>query len=264
MVTPSLIRLLARGDEVAIEQGRLVLLPASGRQAPSEWLKTHERNLITQAASLAGIAAFEYLSYSVGQYGRSRAGGVTLQFRCINTGQPLFAIFNVDTRRARTTKHGKAGASLPPGQFRVGKRSAFYHFWTSTGLPVRRLSDFHDYMGKLGSLIFTGTASKGERLDAATLQPLDLPASELTALIQTFRPDKLPTPTRQDPDNCPTNLPDKESAEAQQRRRIQTDATTGAGKYGNTVIRKYGDTGNRLTPKDQSVDDWLADYAEGG
>jgi len=259
MSTPSLLRLLARGDEVAVEKGRLIISPASGLHAPAEWLELHERNLIAQAARLAEVSAFEYLSYSVGQYGPSRAGGVTLQFHCINTAQPLFAIFNADTKRARSTRHGKKGTPLPAGQFRVGKRSAFYRFWASTGLPIRRLSDFHDYMGNLESLIFTGTPSKGERLDASTLHPLVISSHELTTLVRSAMADNNPTNHRQTPDTNPTRFPDKESPSSQQPRHIQPISTTGIINCGKTVIRERGRTGNPTPPQEQTVDEWLAD-----
>lgn len=260
MSTPSLLRLLARGDEVAVEKGRLIISPASGLHAPAEWLALHERNLIAQAARLAEVSAFEYLSYSVGQYGPSRAGGVTLQFQCINTAQPLFAIFNADTKRARSTRHGKAGSPLPAEQFRVGRRSAFYRFWTSTGLPIRRLSDFHDYMGNLGSLIFTGSPSKGERLDASTLHPLAISSGELTTLVRSAMTDNNPTDHRQTPDTNPTRFPDKELPNSLQSRHIQPISTTGLINCGKTVIRQRGRAGRTIIPEEQSIDEWLDDY----
>lgn len=260
MSTPSLLRLLARGDEVAVEKGRLIISPASGLHAPAEWLELHERNLIAQAARLAEVSAFEYLSYSVGQYGPSRAGGVTLQFQCINTAQPLFAIFNADTKRARSTQHGKAGSPLPAGQFRVGKRSGFYQFWISTGLPVRRLSDFHDYMGNLGSLVLTGSPSKGERLDASTLHPLAISTGELATLARSAMADNNPTNHRQTPDNNPTRFPDKESPSSHQPRHIQPVSTTGKINYGNAVTREDGKTVTIIPPEKQTVDEWLSRY----
>ena len=260
MSTPSLLRLLARGDEVAVEKGRLIISPASGLHAPAEWLALHERNLIAQAARLAEVPSFEYLSYSVGQYGTSRAGGVTLQFQCINTAQSLFAIFNADTKRARSTQHGKAGSPLPAGQFRVGKRSAFYQFWISTGLPVRRLSDFHVYMGNLGSLVLTGSPSKGQRLDASTLHPLAISSRDLATLARSEMTDNNPTHHRQTPDTNPTRFPDKESPSSQQPRYIQPISTTGIINCGKTVIRERGRTGNPIPPEEQTVDEWLMEY----
>jgi hypothetical protein len=240
----TLTQLLARGDAVAVEQGRLTLTPASGRPVPAEWLSTHSHALIAQAASITGTTALQYIGYSVGNYGPTRAGGITLQFCCLVTGEERFVIFNAHTKRARTSKSGKAGDPLPKGQFRVGKRSGFYHFWESTKLPVRRLSDFHDYMGNLSGLVFTGQ-SNGERLNVATLCPLDLPATALQALGAEHIPDKHPTTSRQAPDKAPTRFPDKKTQQSQQSQQpqdIQPNSATGAPNYGNKVIREYGYT----------------------
>lgn len=261
---PTLTQLLTRGDAVAVEQGRLTLTPASGRPVPADWLAAHSTDLIAQAASITEVTALEYTGYSVGHYGPKLAGGVTLQFRCLTTGQELFAIFNASTKRTRTTRHGCKGDPLPPGQFRVGKRSAFYHFWQSTGLAVHRLSDFHDYMGKLRSLTFTGSLSKGERLDVTTLRPLTISGKAMTALVGPNLPDNSPTRSRQRPDKAPTSIPDKETQQRQQPRGIQPNPTTGKPNHGNTVIREYGYTGKPSLPEEQSVDDWLSDYESAG
>lgn len=261
---PTLTQLLARGDAVAVEQGRLTLTPASGRPVPADWLAAHSTNLITQAASMAEVTALEYTGYSLGHYSPKLAGGVTLQFRCLASGQELFAIFNVYTARARNTGKGRAGDPLPSGKFRVGERSGFLRFWRSTGLPVRRLSDFHDYMGKLRGLTFTGTLSKGEKLDAKTLQPLTISGETMRALVGPSLPDNSPTRSRQRPDKAPTSIPDKEIQQRQQPRGIQPNPTTGEPNHGNKVIREYGYTGKPSSPLEQSVDDWLADYEGAG
>ena len=257
---PTLTQLLTRGDALAVEKGRLTLTPASGRPVPADWLSAHSTDLIAQAASITEVTALEYTGYSVGHYGPKLAGGVTLQFRCLTTGQELFAIFNASTKRTRTTRHGCKGNPLPPGQFRVGKRSAFYHFWQSTGLAAHRLSDFHDYMGKLRSLTFTGSLSKGERLDATTLRPLTISARAMRALVERNLPNTPPTSSRQRPNKTPTSIPDKKTQQRQQPQGVQLKSTTGEPNHGNKVIREHGYTGKPTPPEEQSVDDWLADY----
>lgn len=257
---PTLTQLLTRGDAVAVEQGRLTLTPASGRPVPADWLAAHSTDLIAQAASITDVTALEYTGYSVGHYGPKLAGGVTLQFYCLTTGQELFAIFNASTKRTRTTRYGSKGDPLPPGQFRVGKRSAFYHFWQSTGLAVHRLSDFHDYMGKLRRLTFTGSLSKGERLDATTLRPLTISAGAMRALVERNLPDTPPTSSRQRPNKAPTSIPDKKTQQRWQTQGVQLKSTTGEPNHGNKVTREYGYTGKPSPPEEQSVDDWLADY----
>lgn len=248
--------LLARGDAVAVKRGRLSIVAASGKAIPVRWLAVHERRIIAEAASMAGVMALAYQGYSVGNYGPKRAGGVTLQFHCLVTGQEVFAIFNASTKRARTTAYGESGSPLPVGQFRVGKNSGFYKFWESAGLPHRqRRSDFHDYMGRLAEVVFTGNLANGERLNASTLQPLNI---DFTA----NQPDNFPTSARQLPDTAPTSMPDKKLPQRKQTRGMQGDSATGANRCGNTVIREYGDTGKPVSPDSQSVDEWLADYED--
>lgn len=243
-----LAKLRARGNLVAVDNGRLVVTPASGRPVPREWLERYGRRLLIEAATEANLLALEYLGFSVGNYGDHRRGGVTLQFRSLATGQELYTIFNVNTRRHRTTKHGKAGDPLPKGRFSVGKRSAFYHFWQSTGFSARRLSEFHDCMGKLAGLTYTASIESGERLDAKTLRPL--------ALIV---PGNGPTLSRQAPDNAPAQFPDKETSQRPQRCGFPSERTTGLQKCGNTVTRECGYTGSPVPPQLQTVEEWLAD-----
>lgn len=249
--------LLARGDVVAVNHGRLTITPNSGKPVPAGWLANNTRSLIAEAAGKAGVLALEYLSYSTGNYGPKRLTGITLQFCCLATGESHYAIFNANTKRSRNTKSGKAGDPLPKGQFRVGKNSAFVAFWKSTGLPFHRLSDFHDYMGNLGNLIFTAEKHDGERLEATTLRPLNVPWERLAIQIH---PDNFPTPSRQAPDKIPTRLPDKETPESQQPSGIQPIPTTGQERCGKTVTRDYGYTGRPVSPDLQSTDEWLDDY----
>lgn len=247
---PLLGKLLARGDKVAITNGQLCITAASGRPVPPKWLDDHCQLLLAEVAHASNTLALAYQGYSTGNYGQHRAGGVTLQFCCLTTGQPLYAIFNAETRRKRTTSSGKAGEPLPASHFSVGERSEFYRFWKSTGLSYNRLSDFHDYMGKLRGLIYTATITEGERLNASTLQALTL-----------ILPDKAPTTSRQAPDTSPTRFPDKETRQTQTLRDLQPKPTTGAGNHGKTVIRNHGHTESIIPPEEQTNEQWLAEYS---
>lgn len=254
MPTPLLGRLLGRSDRVAITQGRLSITPATGRPVPSIWLEQHGAALIAEAAHKGNVMALQYVDYSTGSYIvdktiQRRADGVTLQFCCMASGTMLCAIFNASLRRERNTKHGKKGTPLPANHFRVGKRSNFYRFWQSTGLPMNRTSDFHDYMGNLRGLIYTASIKDGERLDTSTLRPLTL-----------ILPDKAPTTPRHAPDNAPTRFPYKQTQQMQSARSTQPFPTTGPRNHGNTVIRECGYTGSPTPPELQTNDEWLSDY----
>ncbi|MGH1448106.1 MAG: hypothetical protein ACRBBM_01600 [Pseudomonadaceae bacterium] len=258
------IQLLNRGDGVYIERGRLVIQPASGKAAPLEWMTEHAPRIHREILAEVGLDAYEYVTYTTGHYGKARFAGITLQFVSVLTGRPAYAIFNADLTRQRTTAKGKAGAPLPRGQFRVGKRSHFYKFWLNAGIRLpKRLGAFHDYMGKLRGVLFTAHL-RGERIDAGSLMPLAL--SELQLRTQLL-PDISQTTVGQVPDNSRTTAPDKEFSPDYTPQGIQPDPTKGPINCGNTVIREHGYTGSSKpalsvlkAPQEQSVDDWLEEY----
>jgi len=251
--------LLTRGDTVAIERGLLRIQPASGRAVPEDWLASNRTLLIREIVETTGLEAFEYIGYSTGAYGRPKAEGVTLRFISVKGALSRYSIFNAHLTRQRNTATKKAGSPLPKNHFRVGKGSGFYKFWTSTGLPVRRLSDFHDYMGNLSKILFTGT-SKDERIEAATLLPLSISAAEISSAFA----DSLPTETRQSSDTLPTRASDKGTPQSHESRALQPDSTTCALNHGNTVARGDGHTNSLASavsaPDEQTCDEWLAEY----
>lgn len=257
-MTVSLRDLLARGDCVAVKQGRLIITPVSGKPVPPEWLAEHERHLIAQAGELAGIPALEYLGHSVGNYGPKLAGGATIQFRCLRTGRDWYSVFNVETTRKRTTATGRAGQPLPKGHFRVGKKSAFLRFWNSTGLAIHRLSDFHDYMGNLSGIIFTGTQGERERLEAQSTAALSLSADQLQMAARIS--DSRLTTSRHQPDRHQTTHPDKHPPQSHISQGAQQISSTGQSSYGNTLTRGDGYKGKPTPPELGTVEEWLADY----
>lgn len=257
---PLLASLLARGDVVEVVRGVLTITPASGRPVPPEWLRDHRHQITAEAARAAGVDALEYLSYSAGKFGGGRYAGIDLQFRSMVDGSDRHGLFNAELHRDRTTKHGAKGSPLPPGQFRVRQGHKFYKLWESTGLPIpRRLSAFHDYMGKLRNLVFTGGAIEGKRV--ADVQPLSLSHTTLCRLLGVELPDKFRTSSGQLPDNIRTGLPDKETAQPQQPWGIEHQFSHGALSHGNKVIRGRGNKGNPTPIQEQSNDEWLSEFA---
>lgn len=122
------------------------------------------------------VGPLEFESFSTGVYGGG-FDGVTLQFIDLVTGENYCAIFNAELSRKRSTRRYQAGTRLPGKQFRISRRHLFYRFWRNTGLPVPpRLGAFHDYMGNLRKLQFSGelVADKPNRLSASSLQPLQI------------------------------------------------------------------------------------------
>ncbi|WP_353844685.1 hypothetical protein [Pseudomonas sp. TAE6080] len=250
---------------MSIELGQLAIQPASGKPVPPEWINTNRARLCREVLISVGMDAFEYTDYSTGHYGKTRSAGITLRFVSVVNGQSVYAVFNADLTRQRNTATAKAGALLPKGQFRIGKRSHFYKFWMATGLPFpRRLSAMHDYIGKLRSVLLTGSLA-GDRLDAGSLVPVSLSAEQFRKAVL---PDNFRTRSGQLPDNFRTRAPDKETATAQAERGLQPIPTTCVANHENKLIRKdeyktipYTPIDTPKPPQDQTVDEWLEAYS---
>lgn len=257
-------RMLARGDRVAVERGRLFVGPASGQTVPPEWLKEWEKPLITSVAKLASVDVLEYLSYGVGQYGKHKAGGVSLTMQGLIDGRDRHVIFNADVTRTRNSKTGKKGERLPKGQFRITQRHEFARFWRSTGQKVRRWSGLHQYMGNLKKHVFVGSPVLGRpgRLDAKTVQPFEMSYEEVLDLSIGSNANSPQTTDKQDSDNSHTAFANKQLDEGQYLRGSQSDSGTGHSCHGNTIIRLKGYTASFLSPEDQTTEEWLADYDE--
>ena len=265
--------LLARGDQVSICNGRLVLIPVSGNTVPNSWIQENRHLLIDQIASLTGITILEYQTYSTGLFVRHKAAGINMQFDCVTTGTPAYTIFNVNLTRSRTTKHGAAGSPLPDGHFAVSKRGKFYAFCRRSGIAIpKRLSTFHEYMGSLKGVLFTGIFDKGERLMKDSITPLNFTCQQLKDMALNTA-DNSSTSSRQHPDNSPTRSPDKESPENKIAGGSQRHSTTGDFNYGNkeqgnAVIRGItsptstcvtpSDYKSNKDPKNQSTAEWAA------
>ncbi|MBV0934946.1 hypothetical protein, partial [Marinobacterium weihaiense] len=160
-------KLLRRGDQLSIESGRLKLIPKSGKQAAADgWLTDNFEQLLSEIVAVTGTRAFVYHGYSRGKYGRSKAGGVTLNLTNVDKGEQAFCIYNVNVTRDKNTRHGEKGSMLPAGHFNPPKGGDFILFWKRCGLKLpRRLSSFHDYMGKLRRIIFTADYAEDEKVD---------------------------------------------------------------------------------------------------
>lgn len=257
-----LTKLIKRGAGLSVEQGVIRIRPPNEDQrSADQWLAEHYDQLLIEILRATGQPAYRYVGYSTGCYGRYKAGGVTLQLIDTLTGEPVYCVFNVDVRRARTTRHGKRGSMLPPGHFTASKGSSFVLFWQRAGLALpSRLSAFHDCMGKLAPIAFVGETPEPGKLDKQRLCPLEITHEQLTeaADLLACSPDKRPTTSRQVPDNCPTSGPDKETPQRQQPRGIQPESGTCANHHGSrlTVTRLKGE------PLPPEPDPWLLEYEQ--
>ncbi|CAI8880502.1 Integrase [Pseudomonas sp. IT-P258] len=266
-MTVTVEKLLARGNEISIEHGQLVIRPSSGMPVPLDWRDKYSPALLREILVTLRMDAYEYGGYSTGLYGTNKAAGVTIQLPSFVGGLDTHAIFNAELNRKLSTKAGKKDTPLPKGHFRIGKRSHLYRFWQSTGLPTpRRMSSFHDYLGNLRGILFTAdmTADQNNRLDTGSLRPLYITAVEVR---KAFQPDKGRTIDGQLPDNCRTKVPDKDLTTAQTNQGFKGNPTTGTDNHGKTVISTSEYTAvnepvvSRKSPQEQTDEEWLADYS---
>lgn len=266
-MTVTVEKLLARGDEISIEHGKLVIRPFSGMPVPLDWRDKYSPALVREILVTLRMDAYEYGGYSTGLYGTNKAAGVTIQLPSFVGGLDTHAIFNAELNRKLSTNAGKKGTPLPKGHFRIGKRSHLYRFWQSTGLPTpKRLSSLHDYLGNLRGILFIAdiVTDRKNRLDAGSLRPLFITAVEVR---NAFSPDNGRTTAGQATDNSRTKEPDKHSAPAQKNRGFQAKPTACAESHGiavistceNTVISELALTRKEL--EEQSMETWLAGYS---
>lgn len=260
---PNAKYLIARGDRLSIEQGQLVIRAASKKPVSQDWLDAHKSGLLHEILLAMHMDAYVYHYYTTGKYVKGK-GGVTLQFSSIVRGARAYVIFNAEVTRSRNVGDAKAGQKLPKKHFRVKPGSEFIRFWLATGLrQPKRLSSFHDYMGKLKTLLFTAPV-QDERMDARKLQPLSISSEAIRGALL---PDNRQTVSGQAPDKNQTSQPDKHLVTAQQSRAIQPDSPAGPNYHGNKVTSICGYRTARTTPsptndpKEQTVDDWLDEYS---
>ena len=231
--------MLNRGDSLAIKCGALVVLPASGLPVPQKWLDDNSINVVTEILQQTGKDGLLYLEYSTGNYCKSLASGVTLQFQNLMTGVKAYAIFNADLTRSRSTKNGKAGEPLPTGKFNLAKGAGFIKFWNKTGVkkPLSR-TEFHKRMGNLKALLFTGNPhpTKQDRLVSGSIKPLEITLDEIIKAYNLS--DSSAIIERQLCDNPAIRVSDKETLQPSETLGLQTNSTTRANYYGKTVIRK--------------------------
>ena len=235
---PIVVKVLERRYSISMERGQLIINQSDGTPVAKSWIKSHQAQLVAEILKQTNRDALLYIGYSADKYGDKLAGGVALQFTRVLTGAEVYAIFNANISRSRTTKHGKAGSPLPQGQFHVAKRSGFCKFWVSTGLPSRKLSSYYEYMGKLKLLYFESqdVSTSNNRLNSSLLKPLHISFHEVKEAFGFS--DSPPTSFRQATDKPPTVTTDKETLQPSKTLGLQADSTAGANYYGKTVIRK--------------------------
>lgn len=270
-------RLLNRGDSVQIVAGRLTIESASGKDVPGDYLSTNREQLIREILEISGKTGFYYTGYSTGNYavkGEIRKGGVTLNFANALNGDYACVTYNANLTRERSSEFGEEGSPLPRGHFRVKRNNQFCKFWLSLDLPLpRRLSSFHDYMGKLKQLVLSC------EIDPANNKVIDKRIALLTITVEELLstlskpsnyPDSARTTHGQRTDKVRTRSTDKELSKAQQLHGFKPDLSACTNKCELSKQVNACTRANVVSiiskdkkPEDQTIDEWLSDYGHG-
>jgi hypothetical protein len=290
-----LAKLLHKGDEIDVVQGKLVIKANSRLAVPLTWLKQNEALLINDICRLFNIVPLRYISYTTGSYGVKKSQGITLQFSNLQSGEDAYIIYNANLKRTRNSKHAKKGDLLPGKQFIVSERSGFYKFWLSTGLPLPKSpSKFYECIGKLKPLVFISSIDLNNRITDKKLPLLEVSFHELldkyrVALAGKQNEEltaKQPLTFRQETAKQPLSFPAKDIQQNHIHNGLAANQSTCTSKCGNTFIRKevirkgispdylpintlnsnivdediFEPILKNKRPEEQSVDEWLSDW----
>lgn len=161
-----------------------VLFEPEHQTKADQWFAEHKQEIQQEIALRLDMPLYEYSDYSTGSYGFKKQGGVTLTFTEVSTGEDAYCIFNADIKYQRGPKKGK---KLPKGKFSCPRDGKFSRFWSKTGLAKpRRLSEYHEHMGKLKGVIFCAEKSDTHdhrRLKKDSLTPLSMTAEDIRLLL---------------------------------------------------------------------------------
>lgn len=179
-----LCKLLARGHDVSFECGRLVITPGGYREVPRAWFEKNKPALASEVIRALHVNALRYIDFSVGNFNSGRAAGVRIVFEHYLSGTPARVFFNAGITRARSTAAGKKGTRLPGRQFHPKRGSKFIQFWIRTGLAEPRyISEYHEYMGRLKSIVMTCVCDEDGRIEKDTLRPLSIQADQVRSAV---------------------------------------------------------------------------------
>ena len=258
------LSLLNRGHKIAIETGRLIIKPANGDPAPTDWVEANKTLIVTEITKQIGLAAFSYIDYSTGNYRKQGGGqGITLQLLNVIDDTEAYCIFNCDLTRSRNTRFGKKGDTLPNGQFRPAKGSHFLQFWKTTGLYHRDHSSYHNHMSGLKNLFFTGDIIKHDgKIKNSTLAPVNISFEKIKeAFLHSNHTGNLRVNHGEVTGNSRGSSTGNESPQPQYSQAIEQNQTTGDNHCGKRLKGRAVIPYDNRVPESKSVDDWLKAYS---
>ncbi|WP_290705721.1 hypothetical protein [Amphritea sp.] len=259
--------LLQRSDYLAVEYGKIILIPKNkDTQTSDRWLKDNWLKVASEILITSNQTGFAYQEYTTGRYTQHKAGSLHLTLYNPVTGNTAYAIFNAKLTRGRNTRFGDENKPLPKKRFTVKEHSGFTKFWRDMNIPLpRRLSAFHDCMGKLKHRLISAKLDENGKAINKTLKPFSITHEELISLVT--EADITQTSTKQTPNNYQTRAPDKERAQTHCLSAIETISGTCL----NHCEVKVKETTNKVSatihplnghkaPEDQTLEEWDMDY----
>lgn len=184
-------KLLSVGICVAVKQGRLTATYLNGQA--KELTPDEVRTVLKEIGKLTPAIMMTYLGYDTGNYligqGKRRPS-LRLEF-CpfANCPKDPISFFNVVLTRDRAHSGGHAkGDPLPKGHFSVSRRHDFYKLWDNCGLPNGfSPTKYHERMGKLKGIIFTGVRNEKKLNKINDVSPLELSLDDIRRLVATHK-----------------------------------------------------------------------------
>lgn len=234
----TLIQLHQKGYRLSILDGVLQVQVESISSEMEIWLTQNKADLIREIARVTGKPILEYLDYSTGRYGKNKNyDGVTLNFSHVDTGESLFAYFNVGLDRQRPSKLHDAGTPLPQNQFYFGKKSHFFRFVKRCRFKLpERLSTFYQHMGQLKRIVYTALWDLDGKIPNMSLSPCTITHEDLCSSLNVSKitdqfPNRVPTKTRQKSNKFHTRKTNSVSAKGLGSKGSQRNSTTCPDNY---------------------------------
>ena len=264
-------KLINKGDYVAIEDGLLVIKPASGKPVPDKWLKDNSNNLVNEILKLTNSAAYRFTHHTTAVEPGYSSDRLTLWFVSYTSGCEVLAHFNVDLNRKRNGAKNKAGTKLPPGEFIPRKQSKYVQWWSGLNLPKPRYpSEYHRKLHHLKALLFSGetdlTKNHQVRFKDKNIELLniDFDYIKLSSNIEFSRltGGELAVKERL----IGGEYAVKDGGEGNTATSINTgspaisECVSESVRLKNNVIRTTCSVDVKKPPQEQSTDEWLADY----
>ena len=184
-------QLLLIGFSVSVQRGCLRVTYLNGTE---KHLNSEDcLQILKEIGQLIPDIMMTYEEYSAGNYKVSQGilrPTLRLEFSPFaNCPKDPICFFNVVVTRQRCKAgHYNKSDPLPKGHFTVERKQKFRAFWESCGLNNNfSPTKYHERMGKLKGIIFTGQRNGKKPNKINNVQPLELSAEKIRLLVATHK-----------------------------------------------------------------------------